>query len=141
MAQPLQLDVTLDAAEPDVWLAIADPLRRRAWWPYLDLEPNRGGRLVERWRDAEGRDVTTSGTVLEAEEPYRLRCTWRDEDWPDATEVEISLRPAGKATRLRLRHGGWERLGDRGVELRSAHRKGWEGHLVNLKRYVEDEAS
>ena len=33
------------------------------------------------------------------------------------------------------------RLGDAGVELRSAHREGWETHLADPKRYVEDVAS
>ena len=122
---------------PEVWRAITADERRRAWWSYLDLDARPGGHLVERWRDAQGREMTTSGRILEVEEPHQLRCTWRDEDWPVATEIELSLHAEGETTRLRLRHGGWERLGDRGVQLRSAHREGWETHLGNLKRYVE----
>jgi uncharacterized protein YndB with AHSA1/START domain len=136
-ADAITLEVTLDAPVERVWDAIASEPERRHWWSYLALEAIPGGRLLERWQDAEGRERTTSGEVLDARAPHLLRCSWRDDDWAAATEVEFTLRPEGGASRLRLRHSGWARLGPVGEDLRPAHRDGWRRHLANLKRYVE----
>ena len=135
--QTIELTVRVDAPAATVWEALADDGHRRRWWSYLDLDARPGGRLLERWRDRDDRERTTSGGVLEAESPRLLRCTWSADDWPAETEVEIALRPDGDATVLRLRHGGWERLGGLASELRPAHEQGWRMHLDDLKRYVE----
>ena len=144
MSEPSPDDVGVEIAVAApiaaVWRALVDDHHRHAWWPYLDLEARRGGRFVERWRDADGRAVTTSGEVLEIEAPHRLRCTWRDEDWPAATEVELVLSADGEATRVRVGHAGWQRLGELGGRLRPQHADGWRMHLASLKRYVEMDA-
>ena len=71
-----------------------------------------------------------------ADRARRLRASWRDDAWPAETEVELTMREEGEATRLRLRHSGWHRLPD-GAPLRSAHREGWSLHLAGLKAYAE----
>ena len=141
-ADLLELEISVHAAAPTVWKAIVDDERRRDWWSYLDLDARSGGRLVEHWRDADGKPQTTTGEVLEAEAPHLLRCTWQDDDWPAATEIELRITDEDHGARVRLRHAGWERLGE-WRSLRSAHEQGWKMHLANLKRYAEggDEAA
>lgn len=131
------LDTTVAATPEDVWAALAEHAQRRRWWPHLELDPRPGGRLVERWRDGDGREVVTAGDVLDARPPSMLRCSWRDEDWPAATELTIELRPAGEGTHVRLRHRGWELLGADAERLAAAHRQGWERHLAAWKAAAE----
>ena len=133
----IELEIALAAPALAVWQAIVTDKHRRAWWSYLELDARPGGRLTERWRDDEGREIVTSGEVVEAQAPHRLRSTWRDDAWLAATEVELELRTEGDTTRLRLRHEGWQRLGDVGRRLRAVHVEGWQTHLRNLKAYVE----
>ncbi len=131
----LTVDVRADAAS--VWHAIASPEQRRCWWPQLELETRVGGAVLERWRDGSGCEQWTRGAVLDVEHERRLRCSWRDDGWPAATEVEIVLRrEAERHTRLALRHCGWERLAG-GATLRAAHREGWSLHLADLKAFLE----
>ncbi len=132
----LYLDVVIAAPTDLVWRALADPTHRRAWWSYLDLDARPGGTLTEHWRDAQGLEHATYGTVLEVEPCHRLRCSWRDDDWPVETELEITLHEEGGATSFRLRHAGWQRLAN-GTHLLNEHRAGWEGHLTDLKGYAE----
>ena len=136
-ADAIRLEIALTAPVLAVWDAIVNDEHRAAWWPYLELDARPAGRLTERWRNAEGREVVTSGDVVEAHAPHRLRSTWRDDDWVGTTDVELELLTEGNGTRLRLRHYGWDRLGERGRSLRAAHVAGWQTHLRNLKAYVE----
>ena len=120
-----------------MWAAIADPERRRRWWPQLDLEARAGGQLLERWHDERGAQQWTRGEVLEAEPGRRLRCSWRDDGWPAATELDVVLSSAGPdATEIVLRHAGWEGLPD-GAALRAAHARGWSAHLADWKAHAE----
>ena len=133
----VDLEIVVSASGPAVWSAFVNEEDRSRWWSYLSLEAHPGGRLIERWRDPSGQERTTSGHVLEVEAPHRLRCSWRDDDWPESTEIELTLRPTDGATCVRLRHSGWERLGVLGPELCATHVAGWQAHLANLKRFVE----
>lgn len=118
-----------------MWRALADDAFRAAWWPDLELDVRPGGRFVERWRDRDGVEKRTRGEVLEAVPPRLLRLTWRDDDWPAATEVLVSLEPIPRGTRITLRHDGWDWLGEPGRELRPAHEEGWRAHLDALARF------
>jgi uncharacterized protein YndB with AHSA1/START domain len=134
----VELDIAIHAPAGAVWQALVSDEHRRAWWSYLELDPPTSGVVVERWRNHAGREVTTGGHILEVEPPHRLRCTWRDDDWPASTEVEFKLRSKGETTRVRLRHIGWERLGEDAARLAAAHR--WLTHLENLKAHADGEA-
>jgi len=134
------VEVAVAAPAAEVWRALTDDDRRHAWWPDLELEARVGGRLVERWRNGAGRAVTTSGAVLSVEPPERLRCSWRDDDWPEATEVELVVRDERGGAVVRLEHAGWERLGDAAATLADAHADGWRMHLADLKAYAESAA-
>jgi uncharacterized protein YndB with AHSA1/START domain len=84
--------------------------------------------------------VTTRGTVLRIEAPHRLDLSWRDDDWPEATEVSMLLESRGESTRLQLCHAGWARLGAEGEALAEAHRTGWAAHLRALRHHAEGAA-
>ena len=137
VSDALEFDVLIDAPVALVWSAFAEGQHREAWWSYLDLDARPGGQLLERWCDADGQERQTRGQVLEADAAaHRLRCSWRDDDWPSATQVELTMGKEGGTTRVRLRHAGWDGLPD-GARLRSEHREGWSRHLANLKDYAE----
>ncbi len=119
-----------------VWDAIVDDARRGAWWSYLRLDARPGGRLEERWTDALGAEVVTSGEVVDAVPLRGLRLTWADEGWPAATVVDISLEPCPAGTAVTVRHTGWDRLPG-GDALAAAHAAGWRAHLDDLRRLFD----
>jgi uncharacterized protein YndB with AHSA1/START domain len=132
----LVVEADLPASRESVWRAVTVDECRQAWWPYLELDATPGGRFIERWRDAAGRDRVTSGVVLGHEPPVRLRLSWRDEDWSASTVVTLTLEARGGITRAQVRHCGWHALGVRGADLRADHLRGWEMHLANLRAYI-----
>lgn len=132
--------LTVAAAPASVWRAIVDNDARSSWWGYLDLEATVGGRFEERWIDEDGRPVRTYGRVVEIIPHSLLRLSWRDEEWPEATEVEIRLCEVDAGTSVAVVHTGWERL-PHGADLADEHLAGWRAHLENLRDYVENEAN
>lgn len=125
-------------SSPDrLWQCLIDPAARRAWFgPHLQLDAQLGGELREVWRDGV-RQVVTSGRVTAFEPGRRMVLSWKDEDWPDETEVEISIEADPTGAVIRLSHGGWERLGGGSAALADAHRSGWNMHLANLADFAE----
>jgi uncharacterized protein YndB with AHSA1/START domain len=113
--------------------------RTSAWWPpshtvageaglEIVFEPAPGGRIFERARD--GREADW-GRILAWEPPRRLVYSWHlRQDRADATEVEVRFdeAPAGGTT-VTIEHRGWDRLGARGPDRRSANVRGWSGLL------------
>ena len=108
------------------------------WWPLEDysmfassgrgrpdeivFEPGVGGRVFERLGD----EVCVWGEVHVWEPPHRVAFSWRtNPEWPDVTDVEITFTPEESGTRVRLRHTGWERLGDRAEAARASYAGGW----------------
>jgi uncharacterized protein YndB with AHSA1/START domain len=133
----IHVAVTVRVSAAEAWQALVSETHRRSWFPHLELDPRVGGRLIERWRNEDGGEVSTTGEVLEVDPPWRLSCTWRDDEWPAATEVEFEIRADERATRIHVGHIGWERLGGDGPRLREAHLAGWRRHLSNLRDYLE----
>ncbi|MGE4366695.1 SRPBCC family protein [Thermomonas sp.] len=135
----MTIDLHEDIAAPieTVWACLTDAEAVACWFgAHMRLDARAGGGFVETWRDGD-RTVTTRGTVLRIEPPHRLDLSWRDDDWPEATEVSIALEPRGTSTRLRLCHAGWTRLGAEGEALAEAHRAGWATHLRALRHHAE----
>jgi uncharacterized protein YndB with AHSA1/START domain len=108
------------------------------WWPLEDystfamarrgrpdevvFEPGIGGRVYERLGD----EVAVWGVVNAWDPPNRVAFSWQtNPNWPGDTEVEITFTPELGGTRVRLRHTGWERLGDRAEEARASYAGGW----------------
>ncbi len=121
-----------------VWRSLTEEERIAEWWGgYVSLEARPGGRFTERWTDAGGRKVVTSGGVIRMEAPRTLELTWADEDWGEPTRVLLRLEEAADdTTRLTLEHSGWEAfpLSAREPALR-AHASGWSRHVASLQAY------
>ena len=118
--------------------------RASAWWPLahtasgekgleIVFEGRVGGRIFER--TPAGQEIEW-GEVTAWEPSRRLRYRWRIAAVPeDATDVEIVFNAlAGGSTRVDVIHGGWERLGEKGISWRDVNRGGWDGVLPH---YVE----
>ncbi len=114
------------------------------WWPLrthavdtersetVVMEGRVGGRLFER--TAAGKEHAW-GAIVAWEPPSRVTYSWhpgRGEE--TAQEVEVTFMPEGDGTRVRIRHYGWENLGDGLDEAVASYDKGWD--LV-IADYVE----
>jgi uncharacterized protein YndB with AHSA1/START domain len=115
-----------------------------SWWPakthsigeeqvaLIEMETRKGGRIFERLQDGTEHDW---GNVTAWEPPGRVAFTWNPtlEDRP-YTDVEVTFTAEGEATKVELIHRGWERLGEKGAELRAGYGPGWQYVLGD--RYV-----
>jgi hypothetical protein len=112
-----------------------------AWWPLdthsvgrdkttgVTMEGRVDGQLYETQSDS---TRCAWGTVTIWEPPARVAFTWhpgREPDGAQKVEVTFHARPEGGA-RVELVHRGWERLGDRGAEVREGYVSGWDGVLA-----------
>ena len=119
------------------------------WWPLEDystfamngrgrpdrvvFEPKVGGRVYEQLGD----EVATWGVVNVWEPPSRVAFSWRtNTEWPEETDVEITFTSEGGGTRVRLRHTGWERLGDRAEAAHASYAEGWGEVLQHYEEAV-----
>ena len=96
------------------------------------MEARVGGRLFERTLSGEEH---VWGTITAWEPPNRVVYSWhpgRGEE--TAQEVEVTFKAEGDGTRVRIRHYGWETLGDRLDETVASYDEGW--NLV-IRRYLE----
>ncbi len=136
MTTPLRLEfeVACPAAHAfEVWTA-----RTALWWPpdhtvsgapaAVVIEPGIGGRIFERSDRGEEIDW---GTVTAWDPPRRLAYRWHlGQDPATPTDVEIRFAALGpQRCRVRIEHRGWERLGHRAEEGRTANRAGWDAVL------------
>jgi uncharacterized protein YndB with AHSA1/START domain len=123
-----------------LWRALTEKGRIVEWWGgHVLLEARPRGRFAERWTDAGGREVVTSGEVIRMEAPQTLELTWADDDWDEPTRVLFRLEEtADDTTRLTLEHSGWETFPSPArEELVRAHASGWSRHVANLAVYSE----
>jgi uncharacterized protein YndB with AHSA1/START domain len=113
------------------------------WWPLkthavdtersetVILEGRKGGRLFERTRAG---DEHVWGTVALWEPPHRVGYSWHPGRGEETSqEVDVRFTPAGKGTRVDVRHWGWEKLGERLDETVASYEEGWDrvlGHYV-----------
>lgn len=110
-----------------------------SWWPLASHSVGReaatgcffeglvGGRIYETHRDG---SLHLWGTVTAWDPPRRIVFSWHPgRDAATAQEVELRFSPAEDGTRVELEHRGWERLGERGPDLREAYQTGWVGVL------------
>ena len=80
--------------------------------------------------------MITSGEVVWVIAPRILELTRADDDWDESTRVLFRLEEAADATRLTLKHSGWEAFPSSvREELIRAHASGWSQHIVNLAAY------
>jgi uncharacterized protein YndB with AHSA1/START domain len=115
------------------------------WWPLKSLsvfgddaatciiESKVGGRIYEVHKD--GQQQSEWGRVKTWEPPRRLIFSFYPGRAPtDATEVEITFKPAPGRTRVTLIHRGWEYGGPEVQARYSSYATGWDfvlGHYVS----------
>ena len=138
----------LSATPAEVWGVVSDPKRLAAWWPGVS-------RVEEATREAwttvlvspSGKSVRADYSLVEAEEPERLRWRHEVEESPferllaeSTTEIALSSEGEG-GTRVRLtldqRPRGWARFSP--FQLRAAARRQAETALEGLAELLGDE--
>ena len=136
-------------APTDVWRIVSEPARLPAWWPGVS-------RVEDASRQAwttvlvspKGKSVRADYSLVEAEEPERLRWKQEVEESPferllSSASTEIALEPeAGGGTRVRLtldqRPRGWARFSP--FQLRAAAKRQADGALEGLAELLGDRA-
>jgi len=122
----------------DIWAR-----KTNLWWPkghsksgdpnlVVTIEGHPSGRIYERTTEGIEHDW---GVVTAWEPPHRLAYWWhiygaREE----ATFVEVVFVPGERSTTVYITHSGWERLGDKGKELRARNLAGWQGIASTYSR-------
>ncbi|MDP9475299.1 MAG: SRPBCC domain-containing protein [Actinomycetota bacterium] len=137
-ADRIVIRVEIGAPRDRVWQALTDEERIAQWWgDHVSFDARPGGCVTERWTDAGGREVVTSGEVVRLIAPRTLELTWADDDWDEPTRVLFRLdEAADDATRLTLEHSGWEAFPpSTREELVRTHASGWSDHMANLAAY------
>lgn len=109
------------------------------WWPLAThalspennttaidhiVEPRIGGRVYEVAEDGRTFDW---GEVLAYEPGRRFAMTWQlGQPREQSGEVEVRFEPRGPdACLVTLTHTGWERMGERGAQMREGYAMGW----------------
>jgi uncharacterized protein YndB with AHSA1/START domain len=133
-------ELTIKAPRERVWQALTRDIGQ--WWAFrvnkeepstISLEPQLGGRFMERWGDDEG---ALWGVVTFLRKPQRLRLNGQlGMNRPVNSQYEYELEDVGGSTLLRLTHRCY---GEQDPNWEQAHRQGW-GTLLNtyLKRFLE----
>lgn len=121
-----------DAATVTVFVCVApedafDIFTREtdAWWRHgrkfriggrrrgrIAFEGGLGGRLFETFEAPSGSRTIDVGKITVWEPPSLLAFEWRGVNFKphEKTLVEVSFRPSGDGTLVRLRHSGWSAL-------------------------------
>lgn len=148
----IELEERIRAPIDRVWRFIGTEAGMRTWQSAHAFEPKVGGRALfylddqARRSSPESARYEMTGEVLEIDPPRRLAYTWRQNDlkegwaWPAPTLIEIDLEEVGQAeTLVRVRHSGFEKLGEIGVAFRDGYERGWKSHdsLADLKARIE----
>jgi len=138
---PIIESMLVPADRDVVWRALTEAPGE--WWPLpavsatgvpvlgLHLELVEGGRLAEVWADG---THALWATVLGVEAPSSLTLSWNPGGGSaPATTVEVRLDVLDEGTRVRVRHSGWEALGE---EPRMDYVAGWPFILDRLELYA-----
>jgi uncharacterized protein YndB with AHSA1/START domain len=103
------------------------------------VDPVEGGTWLVGLRAPSGDRFTLRGEYRLIEPPARLRFTWElggGVEAPQATEVDVVLRPDEGTTKLALRQGPFT-----STRAREQHRRAWKSTLESLAlKLAEDEA-
>lgn len=113
-----------------------------SWWPLethsvsaddatgVVFETWVGGRVYEQ--HADGTEALW-GTVTAWDPPRRFAMTWHPGRAVEtATRLEVEFDEVDEGARLRLRHTGWEALGDEAAETCRQYRRGWDPVLARF---------
>lgn len=129
-AGTVHLERVLSAPPDEVWDALTDPARLRAWLGKVtDGRPGPDARFVLRMDDQE----TATCTVTTWDPPRELGLTW-DYTGEGPSVLRIGLTELGGGTRLTLAH---ERIAVDPVQYGA----GWHAHLDALEGLLTGEAA
>jgi uncharacterized protein YndB with AHSA1/START domain len=124
----IEREIRIEARPEIVFAFWTDPDRMARWMGRtVRLDPRPGGEFRV---DYNGTDVAR-GAFVELDPPHRLVLTWGweapgDPTPPGGSTVEVTLRPDGTGTLLRLRHTGLA------PEVVDGHAIGWDQFLPAL---------
>ena len=133
LIEPVEMSVVVPLSAERSFRLFTTELSK--WWPLSThslgqeravscaAEPRVGGALFEIQEDGTRVDW---GRVLVWEPPDRVVYSWHPGHQPsEAQQVELRFNPEGEATRVDLRHYGWEALGEKAVSVRDNYANGW----------------
>jgi uncharacterized protein YndB with AHSA1/START domain len=131
-------EAEVSASVEKVWRDWTDAEAVVEWiWPprfetRATIEPHREGRWEIRSDIAE---LAVLATVLQVDEPERLRLAWRWDGEEQVTDVEVRFGARGDAaTRITVHHAGFETEAER-----DSHVEGWSNCLQRLvERYLQE---
>ena len=116
--------------------------RMGTWWPIAThslgesrtvscgIDPRIGGQVFELLDDGTRHQW---GRVIAWEPPARVAFSWHPgHDESEAQQVELTFAAEGDATRVVLRHYGWEALGDKAAAVREGYANGWQSVFGEL---------
>jgi uncharacterized protein YndB with AHSA1/START domain len=140
----VQVERVLVAAPARVFRAFADPQLLPRWLtpsPEIamrvdGLDFREGGAYRFVYTLPDRTEVSIGGIYRAIQPPTRLVFTWiidpPDEHAGIESEVSVSIQPAGKGSRLTIRHLGWPM-----TTAARRHRGGWLGALDQLAPLLE----
>jgi uncharacterized protein YndB with AHSA1/START domain len=132
--EPVRVSISVNVSRERAFKVFTEEIG--SWWPLAthsienddvvgaELDGRVGGLIVERHADG---GEARWGTVTVWEPPARLVFSWNPTyEERSETEVEVAFVEDGpETTRVELQHGGWERVGKTGAELREGYVTGW----------------
>lgn len=123
----VEREVYIEATPETVFGYLVEPAKMTRWMgTEAVFEARPGGRYRV---NVSGRDIAV-GEVIEVSPHRRVVFSWGWEGGgvlpPGASRVEITLRPTGTGTTVKLRHSGLP------GELADRHAEGWEHYMARL---------
>ena len=133
----IELTKQIAASPETVFHALTDPDELSRWWTTsADSDARTGGAFDYRFEfeNEPERNHAYTGKYDAIAANERVAFPWVGR--LGTTKVDITLRPSGDGTTLRLVHSGWGEGGEwpAAVEM---HEQGWGFFLENLKSYLE----
>jgi uncharacterized protein YndB with AHSA1/START domain len=129
-AEPLTKELHIDATPETVFAFFTEPELVTRWLAHeVTMDPTPGGVFRQVHRTKDGVDNVMDGEFLVLDPPSRVVFTWAFDGMPagdDISSVEVTLRPQGDGTVLRLAHHNLPE------SLLEDHAKGWERLLALL---------
>ncbi|UOQ69407.1 SRPBCC family protein [Hymenobacter volaticus] len=137
MDKPFVIEQTYQASLADVWAALTDARRLRAWYfPQVQrMEPAVG--VVFEFAD-DGSAYQKQWRVTQVVAGQKLAHSWCYTGYPGSSEVTFELEPEGTATRLTLTHTGLASFPPDPHFARRRFETGWQ-HILGsqLKCFLE----
>jgi uncharacterized protein YndB with AHSA1/START domain len=137
VGQKIELTKEIAAPPEAVFRALTDADELSRWWTTsADSDPRTGGSFEYRFEFPEEpeRSHSYSGTYDAIVPNERVAFPW--EGRLGKTSVEVTLRPSGEGTSLRLVHSGWGEGGEWPAAIKM-HEEGWGFFFGNLKNWLE----